>query len=400
MIEVYSEALDKTIRTGRVIGKINGHKKGPTMVFFGGVHGNETAGVFALHKVFNHINPKEISGTLYAITGNISALEANKRYVNNDLNRLWKEASIEEIKSKTIVNSDEAELLEIFDLIQDILNKDSGPFYFIDFHTTSSKTIPFITINDALINRKFAKQFPVPVVLGIEEYLEGPLLSYINELGYVSLGFESGQHTDKEAIINCESFIYLSLAFSKAMSSESIVGFPIYYKQLQDQSYSIHETFEITHLHSIKPDDNFIMAPGFKSFQIITKNMLLAHDSNGEIRSRYNARIFMPLYQKMGKEGFFIIQKIKPVFLKLSEILRRLKFDGVLVLLPGVSWQDKRKKVLQVNLKIARFFAKSFFHLLGYRSQTVEKNYLMLFNRERTSLKSMYKHELWYKKSH
>ena len=40
-----------------------------------------------------------------------------------------------------------------------------------------------------------------PIVLGIEEYLQGPLLSYINTLGYVSLGFESGQHDNKQAIL-------------------------------------------------------------------------------------------------------------------------------------------------------------------------------------------------------
>ena len=36
---------------------------------------------------------------------------------------------------------------------------------------------------------------------GIEEYLNGPLLSYINELGYVAFGFEGGQHDDISAIV-------------------------------------------------------------------------------------------------------------------------------------------------------------------------------------------------------
>ena len=184
MVEVYSSALDKSINVGRIIGKIKGKRKGPTMVFFAGVHGNETAGVFALDKVFKYLNPDDVSGSLYAIAGNISALGVNERYVHEDLNRLWKEDYIRDIKNKTVLKTDEAELLELFDIIEELLKSESGPFYFIDFHTTSSKTIPFITINDALINRKFSQQFPVPVVLGIEEYLDGPLLSYINELGY------------------------------------------------------------------------------------------------------------------------------------------------------------------------------------------------------------------------
>ena len=198
MVEVCSPALNKSITLNRIIGKIEGHKKGPTMVFFGGIHGNETAGVFALNHVFGELNAKHISGTLYAITGNTEALRQNKRYLNHDLNRLWFQERIEEIQGKTQLKTEEAELLELFKIIHDILDTETGPFYFIDFHTTSSKTIPFITINDALINRKFSTLFPVPLVLGIEEYLEGPLLSYVNQLGYVSLGFESGQHDEKE----------------------------------------------------------------------------------------------------------------------------------------------------------------------------------------------------------
>ena len=399
MVEVYSSALDKSINVGRIIGKIKGKRKGPTMVFFAGVHGNETAGVFALDKVFKYLNPDDVSGSLYAIAGNISALGVNERYVHEDLNRLWKEDYIRDIKNKTVLKTDEAELLELFDIIDELLKSESGPFYFIDFHTTSSKTIPFITINDALINRKFSQQFPVPVVLGIEEYLDGPLLSYINELGYVSLGFESGQHQEKDAIINCEAFIYLALIFAKAISSKSVIGLPVYFKQLKDQSHQIEDTFEVTYLHKIASSDDFNMVPGFESFQKISKNTVLAHDVNGEIRSKHQARIFMPLYQKMGKEGFFIIQPIKPFFLRLSELLRRIKFDGLLVLLPGVSWYSHHKNVLRVNLKIAKYFAKSFFHLLGYRSQFIEQNYLLLYNRERRSKKRMYNKELWYKKA-
>lgn len=396
MIEVNSSALKRSITLNRIIGKIEGHKKGPTMVFFGGIHGNETAGVFALNTVFNSLDRKDISGTLYAITGNISALKENKRYLNNDLNRLWFSERIKEIQDKTALNTEEAELLELFKIIHDILETETGPFYFIDFHTTSSKTIPFITINDALINRKFSSLFPVPLVLGIEEYLEGPLLSYINQLGYVSLGFESGQHDEKDAVNNSQAFIYLALVYAKAMSPNVVVGFQIYYQQLKEQCHNIQGAFEVSYLHRVKPEDNFEMVSGFKSFEKISKKEILAHDINGEIVSKHNARIFMPLYQKIGEEGFFIIKPIKPFFLKLSEFLRRIKFDNFLVILPGVSWESKGKHVLRVNLKTAKFMAKSFFHLLGYRSQKIDATHLRLSNRERASKNSTYKNEDWY----
>jgi hypothetical protein len=78
-------------------------------------------------------------------------------------------------------NEDEKQQLFIQETINLILEEESGPFYFFDLHTTSSDTIPFITVNDSLLNREFTSMYPLPSILGIEEYLEGPLLSYINE---------------------------------------------------------------------------------------------------------------------------------------------------------------------------------------------------------------------------
>ena len=396
MVEVSSPALNKTIKIHRIISKIKGVSDGPTVVFFGGINGNETAGVFALNHVLSQINPKDVSGTIYAITGNTQALKQNKRYINEDLNRLWFEERINNIKKKRDLNNEEKELMDLYNLVHNIIKTESGPFYFIDFHTTSSKTIPFITINDALINRKFSMLFPVPIVLGIEEYLEGPLLSYINQLGFVSLGFESGQHNDEDAVINSQAFIYLSLVFAKAIKSDAVLDFQSHYKQLLVQCHNIQDAFEVNYLHRIKPEDNFKMLGSFKSFEKISKKTVLATDVNGKIISKHNGRIFMPLYQTIGEEGFFVIKPIKPFFLKLSEFLRRIKFDGFLVVLLGVSWESKQKQVLLVNLKIAKFLAKSFFHLLGYRSQKIDATHLRLSNREWASKNNMYKNEDWY----
>ncbi|MEQ9581196.1 MAG: succinylglutamate desuccinylase/aspartoacylase family protein, partial [Arenibacter sp.] len=191
--------IENQIGKSRTIGHLKGSSGGPTMIFFGGIHGNEPSGEKAIQEVFLGIEENEISvnGNIYGIRGNVAALLAGKRFLDGDLNRLWTDEKIEKIKAKAeneLLNEDK-ELLSIHQVLSDILKTESGPFYFIDFHTTSSKTLPFITINDALINRKFSKLFPVPIILGIEEYLEGPLLSYINEQGYLALGFESGQHT-------------------------------------------------------------------------------------------------------------------------------------------------------------------------------------------------------------
>ena len=91
MVLVHSTALDETVKIDRVIDHIRGKKGGPTLVFFGGVHGNETAGVFALKEVFDELklNNTPINGEIYAISGNLGALTTRQRFQDEDLNRIW-----------------------------------------------------------------------------------------------------------------------------------------------------------------------------------------------------------------------------------------------------------------------------------------------------------------------
>ena len=393
MVEVYSKALKKSVSVNRTLFKIEGDKNGATIIFFGGIHGNEPAGIFALQSVLNHIEKRNVNGNIYAISGNLNALKQRKRFINQDLNRLWSETQLTRILQTKSIISEHQEQLEIYQLINDILNKNNGPFYFIDLHTTSSKTIPFITINDAIINRKFSEHFPVPKVLGIEEYLNGPLLSYINTLGYVSLGFESGQHDDKNSIYNCIAFINLVLKQTNILSS---LNTEKHFQMLKKSTQNLSDFFEIVLLHKIENFDSFEILPSFKSFESITKGELIAKHNNKEITAKHSGRIFMPLYQKSGNEGFFLIKTIPSVFLKLSMFLRTIKADKIFVIMPGISWHNKKKGVLKVNLNIAKYYAKAIFHLLGYRSKEADQTHLFVTNRERVSKTKDYLSQPWF----
>ena len=381
----------------RIIKQIKSLKNSPTLVFFGGIHGNEKAGINALKEALKPFTQDNILGNIYAIAGNLKALDENQRYLDEDLNRLWTNNSITAIKNKKKLNSEERELLTLLQILTHILETNTPPFYFIDLHTTSSKSLPFITINDALINRRFSKQFPVPIVLGIEEYLDGALLSYINQLGYVSIGFESGQHDDIQAFRNHVAFINLALAYTGIIKEFHTDKFKAYYHQLKNAGIYNTHFFEIIDLYRISKNDQFKMCNGFDSFQTIRKGEKLAIHEQSIITSQYNAKIFMPLYQKKGSEGFFVIKSINTMFLQLSVWLRLLKADNLLSILPGIIWHNKEQGVLKVNLNVAKFFAKPFFHLLGYRSKQTDATHLLLYNRERVAKTEMYKEEHWYR---
>lgn len=396
MIQVHNKTLQKTISVDRIIKKIEGKQSGPVVVFFGGIHGNETAGVFALNSVLNNLNTDDVNGTIYGITGNIKALKKNQRFLEQDLNRIWTAEKLESLNGIKKLNPEQEEQLEIYSIIKDILNSHNGPFYFIDLHTTSSRTLPFITINDSIINRKFSQLFPVPIVLGIEEYLNGPLLSYINTLGYVSLGFESGQHEDEHAITCAIAFINLALGYIDAVPEEKIKDFEVYYNLLKLEALNKKDVFEVVHLHSIVNGEKFKMHPNFNSFQNVKKGTPLAVSDGKELIAERDSVIFMPLYQRRGRDGYFLIRKIKPFFLNLSSILRRMKADSLLAILPGISWDTKEKNALRVNLRITKFLAKPIFHLLGYRNRRLGQTHLKIYNRERISKRKIYTKEKWW----
>ena len=390
------EHIKKFEATNRVFHHIKGKQPGATVVFFAGIHGNEFAGVNALNTIIPQLNKNDIRGEIFGVYGNIKALKANKRFIDFDLNRLWTTKKLERLEEEKNLENELFEQIDLFKFIKGVLASTDNPIYFIDMHTTSSKTLPFITINDALINRKFSACFNVPVVLGIEEYLEGPLLSYLNTLGYVSLGFESGQHTDPQAIKSCEAFVYLVLNHTNNLLNPESDKINKYENELKKASKSIDSIFEVVYKYHIELEENFKMYQGFESFQSIKKGTLLARSNDEDIYSNYSAKLFMPLYQKSGNDGFFIIKAIPQFFLKLSELLRNSKADQILTFLPGITWYDKSKGILKANLKVARFLAKSIFHLFGYRNKQIDKNYLLLYNRERVAKKSMYKNEKWY----
>ena len=400
MPEIHSKALDQTIQVDRIIDRIESEKSGPTMVFLAGVHGNEPAGIFALHQVFNELRELKIpiKGSISGISGNLWALEHGERFHTKDLNRLWTKENIEALEKRNFQpdNEDEQEQLSIQNEIDAILAKKSGPVYFFDLHTTSGETIPFITVNDSILNRKFTSLYPLPSILGIEEFLNGPLLSYINELGYVSFGFEGGQHDAIEAIDNHKIFVYLSLVFAGVITKDAIPydDFLNKWRILNPGHQVFYEIFE---RYEIQTDELFTMKPGFSNFQHISKGEELAVSNGKTLVSKKNATLFMPLYQAKGNDGYFLVKKTPRFFLWLSGVLRRFKVDRIFPLLPGVKWSSKEKDTMLVDLRIARFITKPLFHLFGYRSKQVDANFLRIKNREYRSKMSEYKEEAWFK---
>ena len=343
---------------------------------FVGIHGNEPAGLKAIDVISEKIDEtgQKMEGSIYVVSGNIRAMEEGVRYLDTDLNRLWELYNTQ--KDFSALNGEKrpsefGESLQIKHAIEEIINEhDEGEeFIFTDMHTTSSRSCAFIMLNDTIENRELARTFPVPQILGIEENIHGTLLSYINNLGHKAIGFEAGAHLDRLSVKRSEAFLWLLIHNSRVLKLNE-QDIEKYEKSLQAHPGVPDTYYEVKYHQVIQDAEKFEMIEGFENFDQIEKDTPLAYDHGELIRAPVNGRIFMPLYQKRGRDGFLIIKEVSEFWLYVSAYLRRSFLHRYLKYLPGVSVLSKHS--FEVDLRIARFLVKDIFHLLGYR--VIDKN--------------------------
>ncbi|GAL69462.1 hypothetical protein JCM19302_4191 [Jejuia pallidilutea] len=67
-----------TNKDTRILFKIHKNIDLPTVVFFGGIHGNEKAGVTALKQLQSTIDSAVVKGNVYGVLGNLKAWRKTK----------------------------------------------------------------------------------------------------------------------------------------------------------------------------------------------------------------------------------------------------------------------------------------------------------------------------------
>lgn len=371
----------------RILGRYSSGRPGPTLICVGGLHGNEPMGVRALEAVLASLRERalEVAGTFLALVGNRHALAANRRFITEDLNRGWTRERLQQAyrPDENRILSEARERAELLEVLQEELDR-SESCYFLDLHTTSADSGPFMVFGDTLRNRGFVRRFPVTRILGLEEMIEGPLLDYMSRRGAVAAAFEAGEHTSPESLEPHQAAVWVAIEAAGLLSPDERCA-PVRpsREKLARRSRGLPRVVEVRHRHPVWRRDQFRMGEGYLNFQPVRKGEVLARDRHGIIRAPESGRILMPLYQEQGEDGFFIVREVRPIWLHLSARLRRIPHGAWLDWLPGVRRDPTRKETFLVDVQVARWFRSHFFHLLGYRRRRQSDGRLAVYSRRR-----------------
>jgi succinylglutamate desuccinylase len=253
---------------------------------------------------------------------------------------------------------------------------------FVDLHTSSADGPPFLCLADTIDNRRLGLATGVPIILGIEETIDGAALEWFGARGIAALAVEGGRHEHPDTVANLEALLWLVLVRVGVLRADQ-VELASHRAQLARVVLGAPPIVEITRRHAITAADRFRMAPGFINFSPAAKGTLLAQDRNGAIHAPYACHVLLPLYQALGDDGFFLARPIRRVWLHVARWLRALGLQVVLPLLPGIRRDPVDRDTLLVNRAIARWFVIEVFHLLGYRRERA-RGHLLAFTRRRS----------------
>ncbi len=323
----------------REVGRLVGDAPGPTLLVVAGMHGNEPAGIHAARRVIARLREAGVAvrGELVVLAGNTRALRVARRYLGKDLNRQWTEARVEALLAQDAARDDaeDAEQRQLLAAILAAQARARGRVHLADFHTSSAQGIPFVLFGDTIAQRQFVRVFPLPVIVGLEEQLDGALSEYWTRHGCVTFACEGGQHDDPAAVDNLEAVLYLALAESGVIAPSSLPELARSAELLRQRRGDLPPFLEVVSRHAIGESDAFKMEPGFRNLSPATEGQLLARDVRGELRAPRDGVIILPLSQGLGSDGFFWGRALSSRRIRTAEVLRMLQLDRLLPLLPG-----------------------------------------------------------------
>lgn len=258
--------------------KIDSGKPGPTIGLFAGVHGDETAGIWALQNITPDI--KLTKGSVYIVYANPPAIEKNVRMVTKNLNRCFVSGN----DGESYEDQRARELMKILDECDTLL----------DLHMFYAPGEPFAICED--------NSLPVAAVLPLK----------IVSTGWVATepGATDGYMYSQGKQALCVECGGISEAKEKVAFAEEIVWRFLQYYDVVDKKYESEiypQRVIAVNRAQRKTSKNFTLLPDFKDFQNLVPGQLIARDGGQEFYAGKNECIIFPHYKaRVGEEAYVI----------------------------------------------------------------------------------------------
>jgi succinylglutamate desuccinylase len=263
--------------------EIKGKQKGPTSIIIAGIHGNEDCGPKAFQKILPKLKIEK--GRIFFIYGNPLALRNKKRFIDYDLNRLFKNARTLSKQEKTSYEYQRALL------IKKCLRKATA---LLDIHASQTRgSQPFIICEPK--SYKLATYLPANIIIsGFDKFEPGGTDYFMNRLGKKGICLECGYAGAMGATKIAESGI---MAFLKALN------------HLPNKTASTNkQLYKISSLYRTKTK-KFQLTREFRDFEIIEAGQTIGLDGSEKIIAHQKCSILFARNRKMiGAEAFILIK--------------------------------------------------------------------------------------------
>ncbi len=305
-----------------IIGSYTGTKHGPLIICLGGIHGNEPAGVRAIATLLKMLddepnkNPDfRFRGRMVGLKCNIPALKRSRRYIDEDLNRMWLADNVNRIAASPPdeLNTEERVLKELNQIIHaEVAAYAPEQIVVLDIHTTTASGGVFTIVPDDEKALELAARMKAPVVTEMNKGIFGTTMDYFKTNLFARpcfcLAFEAGQHEDPKASDMAIAGMVSGFRALGCIKPEDVES--KHDKLLSDYSAGLPPVSEMLYKYEIGESEQFVMRPGYHNFQKVKRGEVLAQNEFGPITSREDGLILMPHYQKAGNDGFFIVRAL------------------------------------------------------------------------------------------
>ena len=281
---------------------IRGQKPGYVTTIVGCTHGDEKIGAEILDWLLETLNPEDICGEIRLVLANPEAYDADRRFMDEDLNRLMAPERLAEIAAKPEHerNTEEKRALELAELYKDV-------DHLLDIHATGKPSeFSFTCSADTPIHNAIAENFDVDYIISEHESAQtsmavGPTDTYIDLLGGVGVTLEAGWLGDSTLLDATKEDV---ARFLKHVGA--VPNMPVTEKRKKPaQKFVIYEEMRAA-------TDEYIPAADFSNFHEFKQGELIATDGGTEIRASKDSVIIFPKKDlQKGNVTGYLAEKIK-----------------------------------------------------------------------------------------